>query len=242
MLPGVTLNWRELRDLRISLNGVVYRDSLGALFDTAFTALEPARFEGLGVTAHGDAHNANIWYEETHTETPGPPRLTLFDPAFAGTHVPALLAEVKPTFHNIFAHPYWLYEPEVAATRFQAKVERRGDVLVIETDWALSPLRTAFLERKGALLWRPLLAVMQARGPIAGGLAAAIEAGAVLLPDLGDESAVRRRGAQSGLLGDRARHCRDDGQRAHGWGRGRALGVSRRDRTKWFSGETVTDR
>jgi hypothetical protein len=159
-LPGVTLNWRELRDLRISLNGVVYRDSLGALFDAAFAELDPARFSGLGVTAHGDAHNANVWYEETHQ----PPRLSLFDPAFAGEHVPALLAEVKPTFHNIFAHPYWLYEPQVAATRFQARVQRRGDVLAIETDWALSPLRTAFLARKAELLWRPLLAEMQARG------------------------------------------------------------------------------
>jgi hypothetical protein len=165
-LPGITLNWRELRDLRIALNGVVYRDSLGALFDAAFAELAPASFAGLGVTAHGDAHNANVWYEETHGEPPGPPRLSLFDPAFAGEHVPALLAEVKPTFHNIFAHPYWLYEPQVAATRFQARVQRRGDVLAIETDWALSPLRTAFLARKAALLWRPLLAEMQARGQL----------------------------------------------------------------------------
>jgi hypothetical protein len=163
--PGVRLNWRELRDLRISLNGVVYRDSLGALFDAAFQELEPSHFAGLGVTAHGDAHNANVWFEETHN----PPRLSLFDPAFAGEHVPALLAEVKPTFHNIFAHPYWLYEPQVAATRFQARVQHEGDVLAIETDWALSPLRTAFLERKSELLWRPLLADIQARGQLPAG-------------------------------------------------------------------------
>jgi len=161
-LPGITLNWRELRDLRISFKGIGYRDSLGALFDASFIALEPSRFAGLGVTAHGDAHNANVWYEETHT----PPRLTLFDPAFAGEHVPALLAEVKTTFHNIFAHPYWLYEPQVAATRFQARAARRGDVLAIETDWTLSPLRTAFLEGKAKLLWRPLLQEMQARGQL----------------------------------------------------------------------------
>jgi len=161
-LPGITLNWRELQGLRISLNGVVYRDSLGALFDAAFVALEPQRFAGIGVTAHGDAHNANVWFEETYE----PPRLSLFDPAFAGAHVPALLAEVKPTFHNIFAHPFWLYEPQVAAARFWAKVQRRGDVLEIETDWALSPLRRAFLEQKGTLLWRPLLAAMQARGQL----------------------------------------------------------------------------
>lgn len=160
VLPGIMLSWRDLRDLKISVNGVVYGESLGALFDAAFVEMEPARFAGLAVTAHGDAHNANVWYEENEQ----PPRLSLFDPAFAGEHVPALLAEVKPTFHNIFAHPYWLYEPQVAATRFQARARRRGDVLAIETDWALSPLRTAFLERKAALLWRPLLAELQARG------------------------------------------------------------------------------
>ncbi|GAB2175571.1 hypothetical protein [Dongia sp. agr-C8] len=162
VLPGITLNWRDLRDLKIAFNGVLYRDSLGSLFDAAFAELDPSRFAGLGVTAHGDAHNANVWYEEAQT----PPHLSLFDPAFAGSHVPALLAEVKPTFHNIFAHPYWLYEPQVAATRFRAEVTRRGDLLEIKTDWALSPLRTRFLERKAELLWRPLLREMQARGQL----------------------------------------------------------------------------
>jgi hypothetical protein len=159
-LPGLAIHWRELRDLRVSFNGIVYRDSLGALFDAAFAELDPISFVGWGVTAHGDAHNANVWYEEGQE----PARLSLFDPAFAGSHVPALLAEVKPTFHNIFAHPYWLYEPQVAATRFRAVVTRRGDLLEIDSDWALSPLRTAFLERKAELLWKPLLAGLQARG------------------------------------------------------------------------------
>jgi hypothetical protein len=159
-LPGLTINWRALRDLKISVNGVVYAESLGALFDAAFVEMEPARFAGFGVTAHGDAHNANVWYEENGQ----PPRLSLFDPAFAGEHVPALLAEVKPTFHNIFAHPYWLYEPQVAASRFQARARRHGDVLEIETDWALSRLRQLFLEVKAGELWQPLLAEMQRRG------------------------------------------------------------------------------
>src|SRR5581483_12076968 len=153
VLPGLTLDWRTLRDLRIAVNGVAYSDTLGALFDASFAELEPRHFGGLGVVGHGDAHNANVWYEETADV----PHLTLFDPAFAGEHVPALLAEVKPTFHNIFAHPFWLYEPEVAAQRFTARVERRGDVLAIETDWALSPLREAFLVVKAEALWRPLI-------------------------------------------------------------------------------------
>jgi hypothetical protein len=163
VLPGVTLPWRELGDLTISFKGVVYRDTFRTLFEASFRELEPRLFAGLGVTAHGDAHNANVWFEEGERT----PRLTMFDPAFAGEHVPALLAEVKATFHNIFAHPFWLYEPQVAADRFSARVGRRGDTLAIETDWSLSPLRLAFLAAKRDLLWRPLLAALQARGALA---------------------------------------------------------------------------
>jgi len=159
VLPGVTLSWREIGDLTISFNGVVYRETLWELFEASFRELTPARFAGLGVTAHGDAHNANVWFEDGEPK----PHLTMFDPAFAGEHVPAVLAEVKATFHNIFAHPFWLYEPQVAAERFSARVERRGDTLFIETDWTLSPLRRSFLAAKRDLLWRPLLAEMQAR-------------------------------------------------------------------------------
>jgi hypothetical protein len=162
ILPGFTLPWRALADLTISFNGVVYRDTLRDLFEASFRVLDPAHFAGLGVTAHGDAHNANVWYEANEQE----PRLILFDPAFAGAHVPALLAEVKATFHNIFAHPFWLYEPQVAAERFTARVERRGGTLAIETDWNMSPVRQAFLTAKRDLLWRPLLAEMQARGAL----------------------------------------------------------------------------
>ncbi|HEY4162649.1 MAG TPA: hypothetical protein VGM59_06250 [Dongiaceae bacterium] len=159
-LPGVTLNWRDLSGLIIVVNGIRYSESLGSLFDAAFAELHPAQFAGAGVVAHGDAHNANVWVERGEAR----PSLVLFDPAFAGEHVPALLAEVKPTFHNIFAHPYWLYEPEVVASRFKAQAERRGDVLEIETDYGLSPLRQAFLDGKSDLLWRPLLAELRKRG------------------------------------------------------------------------------
>ena len=169
VLPGLTLPWRDLADLTISFNGVVYRDTLRSLFEASFRELDPAHFAGLGVTAHGDAHNANVWFEAHGAGGEQPPHLTMFDPAFAGEHVPALLAEVKATFHNIFAHPFWLYEPQVAAERFKARVARRGDTLTIETDWSLSPLRQAFLAAKRDLLWRPLLAEMQARGALPAG-------------------------------------------------------------------------
>jgi hypothetical protein len=91
-------------------------------------------------------------------------QLVFFDPAFAGRQVPALLAEIKATFHNIFAHPLWLYDAPLANGRFHVAATAVGDVLEVETDWRLSPLRAAFLESKAELVWRPLLAALAARG------------------------------------------------------------------------------
>lgn len=155
--PGETLNWQDLSRLRIEVNGIAYRDTLGDLFEAAFQQLEPRRFAGSGgVTAHGDAHNANVWYEQGG-------RLVMFDPAFAGLHVPALLAEVKTTFHNVFAHPLWLYDPPAATARFTANARRNGDLLQIETDWRPGLVRLELLALKRDIVWRPLLRELAAR-------------------------------------------------------------------------------
>lgn len=160
-LPGLTIGWEELSRLKFSVNGIVYRDTLGDLFAKAFTRLEPELLAASGgVTAHGDAHNANVWYEENAS---GKPRLVMFDPAFAGADVPALLAEIKTTFHNTLAHPLWLYEPAEAANQFRASVARQGDMLVVETDWTPSPIRRALLDQKRDIVWRPLLALLHER-------------------------------------------------------------------------------
>jgi len=87
-----------------------------------------------------------------------------FDPAFAGRHVPALLAEVKPTFHNIFAHPLWLYAPDRAAERFGARVTVAGETIEVVHDCALSPLRLAFLRSKVEALWGPLVQALAHHG------------------------------------------------------------------------------
>jgi len=159
--PGLTLAWCELKHLTFEVNGIVYRDSLGTLFDEAFLLLAPANFAGSGgVTAHGDAHNANIWYEDGDAE----PRLVMFDPAFAGRHVPALLAEVKTTFHNIFAHPLWLYDSKAAIERFQASARLVVDRLQVATDWEPSEIRRGLLSLKRDIIWRPLLAELAGAG------------------------------------------------------------------------------
>ncbi|WAH61718.1 hypothetical protein LZ023_39440 (plasmid) [Pseudomonas silvicola] len=110
--------------------------------------MKPAALASHGVVvAHGDAHNANVWYETQH----GEPELVSFDPAFAGSNIPALLAEIKATFHNIYAHPCWLYEPDDAAARYQVNVRCDGNTLIVEHDWQLSPLRRAFLTSEALL-------------------------------------------------------------------------------------------
>ena len=88
----------------------------------------------------------------------------MFDPAFAGNHIPALLAEVKTTFHNVFAHPLWLYEPGEAAARYHATVRRDGRSLQIEHDWRPSEIRLNLLHLKFEQVWTPLLALLQQRG------------------------------------------------------------------------------
>ena len=159
--PGAALYWRNLADKHWRINGVAYRDTLRALFEESRERLQPARLAGHGaVVAHGDAHNANVWAEPAD----GAPHLVFFDPAFAGLHIPALLAEIKATFHNIFAHPLWLYDAPVADRRFTAEATVVDDVLDIRTDWQLSPLRKEFLAAKAALVWQPLLAALQGRG------------------------------------------------------------------------------
>ena len=159
-LPGVTLAYEDFARLRWRINGVDYRHSVDALFRESLLRLEPGRLGACGgVIAHGDAHNANVWIEERD----GAARLVLFDPAFAGSHVPALLADVKATFHNVFAHPFWLYHPAEADARYGVRLAVDGDVIDVEHDWDLPPLRRAFLDAKVELVWRPLLAALRDR-------------------------------------------------------------------------------
>ena len=185
-LPGLRAGWNELKDLTFVVNGIGYDRTLGQLFDEAFIRLRPDRLAGSGgVTAHGDAHNANVWLEQL-SPTPGTSlaaggqlpegvglaankvsmsaaRLVMFDPAFAGTDIPALLAEVKATFHNIFAHPWWLYEPAVAASRYQVVVRQDRRTLYIEHDWHPGAVRLAVLQLKAGEVWQPLLALLKTR-------------------------------------------------------------------------------
>ena len=157
----VALHWDQIADAPVRINGLAYEGTLRQAFDTALVRYAPENTATAGgIVAHGDAHNANVWYERGTAQD----RLAFFDPAFAGNKVPALLAEVKSTFHNIFAHPFWLYNPDMAAERYQARVTLDDGVLSFDTNWQPGPARRALLEAKAETFWKPWLAHLRDAG------------------------------------------------------------------------------
>lgn len=157
-LPGATLAFEDLAQRRWRIAGRMHEHSIIELFDRAADRLAPHRLaDAGGVTAHGDAHAANLWIDPERG-------LVLFDPAFAGQHVPTLLAEIKPTFHNVLAHPLWLYEPGEAATHFYAEVQLAPGTIEFTSNWQPSAIRRALLRVKAERLWRPLLKLLAERG------------------------------------------------------------------------------
>jgi hypothetical protein len=164
-IAGFTISDVQLRAARWRINGVDYADSIQTLLERSATLLRPTSLAGFGgVTAHGDAHNANLWWEQGAAQAP---RLVLFDPAFAGSHVSALLAEVKATFHNIFAHPHWLYSPARVRESLSVQAQLEGSTIKLTTDWQLTPLRRRFLDVKAEAVWRPLLKELALRRMLA---------------------------------------------------------------------------
>jgi Ser/Thr protein kinase RdoA (MazF antagonist) len=179
--PGATLGWDELVKARFVVNGRRYLRTIGELFDGAAEQFDPKRLaDAGGVTAHGDAHNANVWYTDQGDRA----MLSFFDPAFAGEHVPTLLAEIKTTFHNVLAHPFWLYDPEEAAKRYQASAEFIDGTLHVTTDWALSVVRTELMAVKADEIWRPLLQTLKDRDLLPADWRAVIRLGLFLCPTL----------------------------------------------------------
>jgi hypothetical protein len=156
---GEEMPWDDFASLRWTVNGIDYRHTLRELFERSFRLLDPRALARQPVlVSHGDAHNANVWARRA---ADGRLTLELFDPAFAGRTIPALLGEVKATFHNIFAHPLWLYTPDLAERAYSVQAERSGDRILVTHDWRLSDLRRQFLQLKLERYWRPLLRRLQ---------------------------------------------------------------------------------
>ncbi|OCJ12927.1 hypothetical protein A6U87_06380 [Rhizobium sp. AC44/96] len=179
--PGAKLSWEEFSAARFVIGGVEYERTIGELFDAANNRLAPSRLaDAGGVTAHGDAHNANVWYSRHGDQA----YLSFFDPAFAGEHIPTLLAEVKTTFHNILAHPFWLYDPTVAEQTFKATARHENGRLFADFDWRLSPVRKALLDVKASAMWKPLLQDLKARGMLPADWREVVRLGLFLCPTL----------------------------------------------------------
>ena len=156
--PGILESFENLWDFTWCINGEMYPTTLRHCFQSCMEYLVPSKLlPGPVVTAHGDAHNANVWYRQ---DSKASGTLSLFDPAFASDSIPALLAEIKATFHNIFAHPFWLYEPGICQKQFNATASIKQGVIHVETDYDLSPLRESFLCSKAENYWAPLIARM----------------------------------------------------------------------------------
>jgi hypothetical protein len=179
---GASLGWDEIADAAVLINGLRYSRTLRQAFDEAHERYRPDNTASAGgIVAHGDAHNANVWYERGGEGD----RLAFFDPAFAGDKVPSLLAEVKSTFHNIFAHPFWLYNPEMTSERYRAAVPaQRGRAQFRETDWKPSPVRMALLEAKAETFWKPWLAHLRNEGLLPNDWEEIVRTGLFLSPTL----------------------------------------------------------
>ena len=149
------LRFEELLNYRWTINGMrieEYGQTLGDSIERAKDVLNPMR-EAMTVIGHGDAHFGNVFLEvQKH--------YLYFDPAFAGRHSP-ILDIVKPFFHNVFAT--WMYFPRDVVQDLQITVAVSGAELVVEHNYALSPLRQAILETKIEHLLRPLIAMLRER-------------------------------------------------------------------------------
>lgn len=179
--PGVSLSWEAFSNARFRINGIDYAETVGDLFVASHARIAPRRLaDAGGVTAHGDAHNANVWFSESGDAA----SLSFFDPAFAGEHIPTLLAEVKTTFHNVLAHPLWLYDPAMAAETYDAEAEFSGGVLDVTTNWTPSQVRKELLGVKAADMWKPLLKTLDGRGMLPDDWRRVVKLGLFLCPTL----------------------------------------------------------
>jgi hypothetical protein len=164
--PGVAVSYDQLSHLKWNINGVQYPISLADAFDKARRILAPENVTDYAACiAHGDAHNGNMWVKPCYD---GGIQLSYFDPAFAGAKIPVLLSEIKATFHNILAHPDWLYDPADADAKLNMTAKIEGGTLYVHHNWKLSPLRERFLSSKQTHFWMPVLTELQNRHQLPG--------------------------------------------------------------------------
>lgn len=187
--------FEKVADRRFRLNGITYDLTPRQLASRAASLLDPSALAAQPViTAHGDDHQGNVWV------LPGP-QLRLFDPAFASDDIPALLAPVKATYHNVFAHPFWLYHPAQAAGRITAPAGAGDNVVSVRADLPLAPLRRQIMDSIAELVWAPLLATLARRGELPAGWRAIVRAALSCCPLLVTNLMARSRPEPLRLFG-----------------------------------------
>ena len=159
LLDGSAIPFNDFSRMRWEINTVRYEETLEEISAKARNLLNPTRDERVSsVIGHGDDHNGNRFIINGS--------YALFDPAFAGRQ-PALLSFVKATAHNIFAHPFWFYDPKKLVGRAKIDVTLKNDKIIVNHDWKteeLSPLRIKILDIYAEEVWRPLVADLSKRG------------------------------------------------------------------------------
>lgn len=151
-LQEESIFFNELLSLQWVINGVPQQKTLGELVERAKVVLGPAQ-SALTVIGHGDAHYGNVFLENQH-------KFLYFDPAFAGRHSP-LLDIIKPLFHNVFAA--WMYFPDTIENDLQLTIVKHENIIIVENNYTLTPIRKAILQAKIEHLLKPLIAHMRER-------------------------------------------------------------------------------
>ncbi|MCA9912010.1 MAG: phosphotransferase, partial [Anaerolineae bacterium] len=155
-LPGGVRSMSEVRPAHWEINGQVYSDSLDDVIERALRLLQPEQ-AGPAVIGHGDAHNGNVFLQQSGGEA----ALLYFDPAFAGEHHP-LLDLTKPLFHNVFA--MWMYFPHEKQQQTPISLQVDGHTWRVTYDYALPPVRSLFWESKVERVLIPILIELKQRG------------------------------------------------------------------------------
>jgi hypothetical protein len=154
---GTPLPFETLRTMRWIINGRQYEKTLGKIIDDATSRVCAGSEQRWPVVvAHGDEHNGNKFFIDD--------AFVFFDPAFASSSIPALLAFVKTTFHDTFAHPLWLYEPGNALPKLELSCRVESDAVVVDHNWDLqtiAPARVELLKMKMERLWKPLIDLLK---------------------------------------------------------------------------------
>lgn len=154
-LESTSIPFETLSEIRWSINGVEYSQSLNEIINRSRDMLKPGKAPV--VPGHGDAHNGNIFVDLEQR------KFYMFDPAFAGKHHP-LLDLTKPLFHNIFAR--WMYYPDQVLQEFQLDFTIRDNRISIEHDFKPSALRLAHLKTRVENVLRPTVELLKNNGAL----------------------------------------------------------------------------